>query len=82
MEGLWEDIVQERQLRRRFCTQVFGGQHCIRTPKNIVKHVMCVREWVDHHEGMDFHYNLKYRFSHLKNGQLILWDQFSPREEN
>jgi hypothetical protein len=52
MEELREDIMQEKQQRRRFYALGCGGQRCIRIPKHIVGHVMHVKEWADHRGGM------------------------------
>lgn len=46
--------------RRRFCTQVYGGQHCTRITKHTVRCVMHVKRVEDHCEEMIYHYILIY----------------------
>eukprot|EP00253_Pinus_taeda_P026283 PITA_26283 len=53
-------IMRARQLHKRFCMQVYGGQHCTRIPRHIVRHVMHVKELKDHHEEMSYHYTLRW----------------------
>jgi len=43
MEELQEDIMWEKQQRRRFYTLGCGGRHCIRIPRLTVRNVMHVR---------------------------------------
>ena len=79
MEDLQEEIMQERKPHRRFCAWDCGGLRYIKILKHIVSHAMYVREQENHPEEMNFHYNLKYRCSHLKNGRFILLVQLSPQ---
>lgn len=55
MRALWEAIMQARQLCRRFCVQVYGGQLCTRIPRSIVRHAMHVNELEDPCKGMSYH---------------------------
>jgi len=55
MEGLREDTMQEEWLHIIFYTQFYGGQHCIRIQKHIVRHAMHVNEPAGHRRGTICH---------------------------
>jgi hypothetical protein len=40
MKALQEDIMQEKQLHRRFCELAFGGLHYTEMLKNMTEHAM------------------------------------------
>jgi len=54
MEELQEDIMQEKQQRRRFCVLDCGGQLCIRMQKHIVGPVTHVKGMAGHRGGMNY----------------------------
>lgn len=54
MEGLLEDIMQERKQYKRFCGQFYGGLHYIKILKHILKHAMHVNEQINHRGGTSF----------------------------
>jgi hypothetical protein len=50
--GLHEDIMQREKLHRRFFARGFGTLHSTKILRNIVSHVMYVKEWESHLGGM------------------------------
>jgi hypothetical protein len=55
MKASQEDIMQGKQLHRRFCELDFGGLPYTEMLNIMPEHVMYAREWENHSEEMKCH---------------------------
>jgi hypothetical protein len=73
-EVMWE----ERPLRKMFFNMDYGGPHSSRMKMHMINHAMSIKEWVIHHDEMNYHFNQFELYKHLRNGRLTSFGRSTP----
>jgi hypothetical protein len=76
---LWEVMWEERPLRINFFKMDYGGPHSSRMQRYMLDHAMSFKEWVSHHDEMNYHFNQFELYKILRSGRLTSLGQSTPQ---
>jgi hypothetical protein len=63
-------MLQGRPLHRKSSNLDYGGIHSSRMQRHMIDFVMFFKEWVSHHEEMNYLFSQFELYKNLRNGQL------------
>jgi hypothetical protein len=76
---LWEVMLEERPLSRKFSKMDNGGPHSSRMQRYMLDHAMFFKEWLRHHDKMNYHFNQFDLYKYLRSRWLTSLGRSTPQ---